>query len=72
MLFRLINALTSKQELINDLFKNILNNYIITYLNDILIHLEEILKNHQNKFKKILFYFNKTGFKFKLKKCQSH
>ena len=44
--FRLINAPASEQELINNLFKNILNDYIITYLNDILIYLGGTLKNH--------------------------
>ena len=46
MPFKLINAPASEQKLINNLFKNILNNYIIIYLNDILIYLKGILKNH--------------------------
>ena len=60
----------SKQELINDLFRDILNNYIIIYLNNILIYSKKTLKNYQNKIKKILFHFNKTELKFKLKKCR--
>ena len=70
MLFRLINALILKQKLINNLFRNILNNYIIAYLNNILIYLKGTLENHQIEIKKILSRFDKAGFKFELKKCQ--
>ena len=52
----------------NNLFQDILNDYVIIYLNNILIYLKGILENHQNKIKEILFRFDKAGFKFKLKK----
>ena len=44
--FKLINALVLEQKFINNLFKNILNNYIIIYLNDILIYFKGTLKNY--------------------------
>jgi Reverse transcriptase (RNA-dependent DNA polymerase) len=40
MPFGLINALTSYQSLINNIFRKYLDNFIVAYLNDILIYLK--------------------------------
>ena len=54
MPFGLINISTSKQELINNIFKDILNEYIIIYLNNTLVYSNKILHNHIKKFIKYL------------------
>jgi Reverse transcriptase (RNA-dependent DNA polymerase) len=40
MLFSLINALASMQALINDVLREFLDQFYVTYLDDILIYLE--------------------------------
>ena len=54
MPFNLINVSVICQELINDIFWDILNEYIIVYLDDILIYLSGILKDHVIKVKEVL------------------
>jgi len=53
MSFELKNALTIFQQLINDTLQKYLNNFIITYLNDILIYSED-LETHCRHICKIL------------------
>ena len=69
ILFGLTNAPTLEQELINNIFKDILDEYIITYLNNTLVYSIKILNNYINKVYEVLKYFNKKNLKFKLKKC---
>jgi hypothetical protein len=40
MLFKLINALALYQSLINNIFRKYLDDFIVAYLNDILIYLK--------------------------------
>ena len=54
MLFNLTNIPIIYQELINDTLQDILDKYIIAYLDDILIYLNKIFKNYIIKIKKIL------------------
>ena len=54
MLFRLINIPIIYQELVNNILKDILNKYVIIYLDNTFIYLEEILKDHIIKIQKIL------------------
>ena len=54
MLFNLTNASATKQKFMNDMFQNIFNNYIISYLDNILVYFNEIFENHIQKIKKIL------------------
>ena len=46
MLFNLINTPTTKQKFMNNMFQDIFNNYIIFYLDNILMYFNKSLKNH--------------------------
>ena len=72
MPFNLINALTIEQKFMNNMFQDILNNYIISYLNNTLVYFNEIFKNHIQKVKEVLNQFKKYKFYFKFKKCFFH
>ena len=57
-----------KQKLINNIFKDILDKYIIIYLNNILVYSGKALKNYIKKVYEVFKHFNKKNLKFKLKK----
>src|SRR5947207_14547369 len=69
MLFELTNALATFQELINHVLYNHLNEFVIAYLNDILIYFVNE-ENHEKHVKKILRKFQKKKFYLKLKKYE--
>jgi len=48
-----------------------LNQFVITYLNDIIIYLT-ILKEHMKHVFKVLEYLDKKNLHLKLKKCEFH
>ena len=76
MLFDLKNTLTTFQRLINDTLREYLDDFAITYLNDILIYSDD-LEMHCNHVHKILkklnertLYVKKSKSKFKAKKIK--
>ncbi len=69
MSFEFTNALAMCQEIINNILRQYLNQFIIAYLNDIIIYLK-ILKEHINYVFKILECLNIKNLHFKLKKCK--
>jgi len=71
MSFELTNALTMYQKIINNALRQYLNQFVIAYLNNIMIYLN-ILKKHVNYVFKVLEYLNKKNLYFKLKKCEFH
>ena len=71
MLFELMNALTIFQKLINHVLYDHLNEFVITYLNNILIYFEN-KKNHKKHIKKILKKLQEKNLYFKLEKCKFH
>jgi len=71
MLFELINASTTCQEMINDALRQYLNIFVITYLNDIMIYLITLKKHVQHVFQ-ILKCLNKRNLRLKLKKYEFH
>ncbi len=71
MSFELTNVLTMCQEIINDALQQYLNQFVIIYLNDIMIYLN-ILKEHINYVFKVLECLNKKNLRLKLKKCEFH
>ncbi len=71
MSFELTNVLTTYQEIINDILRQYLNQFVIIYLNDIMIYLN-ILKEHVNHIFKILKCLNKRNLHLKLKKYEFH
>ena len=76
MSFKLKNILIIFQRLINDMLREYLNNFVITYLNDILIYSDN-LKTHYKHVHKVLaklneqaMYVKKLKSRFKIKKIQ--
>jgi len=76
MSFELKNTLVIFQRLINDMLREYLNNFVITYLNDILIYSDN-LKTHCKHVHKVLaklneqaMYVKKLKSRFKIKKIQ--
>ena len=72
MPFRLTNIPVLEQELINNIFKDILNKYIIIYLDDILVYFARVLDNYIRKVYKVFRCFNKRNLRLKPKKYQFH
>jgi len=76
MLFQLKNVLTIFQQLINNTLKKYFNNFMITYLNDILIYSEnlEMHCKHVHKIlkrlKKRTLYMKQFENKFKIQKVR--
>jgi len=71
MSFELTNASTTCQEIINDVLRQHLNQFVITYLNDIIIYLK-ILKEHISHVFKVLECLNRRNLHLKSKKCEFH
>ena len=71
MLFSLTNILVVFQQFINDLFSNLLNIYVMIYLNDILIYSKN-MSEHCQHVKKVLKYLYKTSLYVKVEKCKFH
>src|SRR5436305_5879336 len=71
MLFELTNTSAIFQELINHVLYDHLNEFVIVYLNNILIYSEN-KKNHKKHVKKILKKFQEKNFYLKSKKCKFH
>ena len=66
--FRLINAPTLYQSLINDILRKDLDKKVIVYLNDILIYLKTY-RQYRKDVKGIFDKLLNRGIKFELEKC---
>ncbi len=71
MSFELTNASTTCQKMINDALRQHLDQFVIAYLNDIMIY-SKILKEHVNHVFKVLECLNGRDLRLKLKKCEFH
>ncbi len=71
MSFELTNVLTMCQKIINDTLRQYLNQFVIIYLNDIIIYLK-ILKEYVSYIFKVLKCLNIKNLHLKLKKCEFH
>ena len=71
MLFSLTNALVAFQWFMNNIFSNLLDVYVMIYLNDILIYLNNMSEHHQHV-KEILKHFCKASLYAKAEKCKFH
>ena len=71
MLFELTNALATFQELINHVLYDHLNEYVIAYLDDILIFSDNE-KNHERHVKEILRRLQKKNLYLKSEKYEFH
>ena len=71
MPFGLTNAPTAFQWFMNNIFSDLLNVYIVIYLDDILIYLNNMSKHHQHV-KEVLKRLHKTSLYIKAEKCEFH
>ena len=71
MPFNLINVLTSFQALINDIFREYLDIFVVAYLNDILIYLIN-KKDHIKQVNLILKALEKAGMRINKPKYTFH
>ena len=72
MFFKLTNTPATEQEFINDMFKDILDDYVISYLDDTLIYSSGTLEDHQQKVKEVLKRFSERELYLKPEKCAFH
>jgi len=76
MLFELKNALVTFQRLINDMLREYLDDFVITYLNDILIYSDDLEMHHSHvhkvlrKLNKRALYVKKSKSKFEAKEIK--
>ncbi len=69
MSFELTNVLTTYQKMINNALRQHLDQFVIIYLNDIMIYLK-ILKEHISYIFKVLECLDRRNLQLKLKKCE--
>jgi len=76
MLFELKNILVTFQRLINDMLREYLNDFVITYLDNILIYSDDLEMHHKHvhkilaKLNEQVMYVKKSKNRFKIKKIQ--
>ncbi len=71
MLFELINAPTTCQEMINDALRQYLDIFVIAYLNDIMIYSTTLKKHVQHVFQ-IMKCLKRRDLRLKSEKCEFH
>ena len=71
MPFGLTNAPTIFQHLMNNIFREFLDNFVVCYLNDILIYSKDI-KEHKEHVRLVLDKLRSAGLYAKLEKCNFH
>src|SRR5438034_1199027 len=71
MLFKLTNTSATFQKLINHILYNHLNEFVITYLNNILIYFKN-KKNHKKHVKEVLKKFQEKNLYLKSEKYEFH
>ncbi|KAK3558205.1 hypothetical protein QTP86_013999, partial [Hemibagrus guttatus] len=59
------------QSLINEIFRDSLNRYVITYIDDILIY-SDLVENHVDHVRTVLQHLLQNHLYVKLEKCESH
>ena len=69
MLFSLTNTPTAFQQFMNNLFSDLLDDFVVIYLNNILIYLNNMSEHH---IKEVLKYHCKAGLYAKAEKCEFH
>ncbi len=71
MLFGLVNSPSVFQSFINDVFRDMLDHYVIVYIDDILIY-SETLQEHIQHVRSVLQHLIKYQLYAKLEKCEFH
>src|SRR5256885_12449691 len=72
MPFGLTNAPATFQALINDTLREYLDDFVVTYLDDILIYTKGTLAEHQEQVQKVLRKLQEKGIRLKRQKCEFH
>ena len=72
ILFGLINAPATFQDLINDTLRELLDEGVVVYLDDILIYAGTTLKEHQDSVRDVLRRLDKRHLKLHPEKCEFH
>ena len=71
MPFGLCNAPGTFQHYMNDMFQDFLDEFLVVYLNDMLIYPDN-LKEHQEQVRKVLERLEEAGLFLKPSKCEFH
>ena len=71
MLFGLTNAPTIFQHLMNNIFQEFLDNFVVCYLDDTMIYSKDI-KQHEEHVQLVVDKLRSVGLYAKLKKCNFH
>ena len=71
MIFSFTNAPTAFQQFMNDIFSDLLDVYVMIYLDDILIYLNNMSEHHWHV-KEVLKHLCKAGLYAKAEKCEFH
>src|SRR2546421_11709991 len=72
MSFGLTNAPATFQALINDTLREYLDDFVVTYLDHILIYTKGTLAEHQEQVQKVLRKLQEKGMRLKRQKCEFH
>ena len=72
MFFELTNAFVTFQEFINDTLHDIMDEYVMAYLNDILMFIDGKLNQYKKHIKQIISKFASKNLKIKVEKCAFH
>ena len=72
MPFGLTNAPATFQALINDTLREHLDDFVVVYLDDILIYTKGTLAEHQKQVRKVLRKLQEKGMRLKRQKCEFH
>jgi hypothetical protein len=72
MPFGLTNAPATFQALINDTLREYLDDFVVAYLDDILIYTRTNLQDHIKQVKKVMHKLQEKGLQIKLSKCEFH
>ena len=72
MPFGLTNAPATFQVLINDTLREYLDDFVVAFLDDILIYTNGTLKEHIQQVKKVMRKLQEKSLRLKLKKCKFH
>src|SRR5215469_11439184 len=70
MLFRLINTLVMQQAWVNRLLEEYLDDFVVAYLDDILIFINRIYEEYAEHIRKVLTKLIEEDVMLKLKKCK--
>src|SRR5436305_14789934 len=72
MPFGLTNAPATFQALINDTLREYLDDFVVAYVDDILIYMKGTLAEHQKQARKVLRKLQEKGMRLIRQKCEFH